>query len=91
MLLLPLIVCLALQIATGQAHVMNDEAARKYITSIKRLIRRGLSTGLGLTTGIRARMYSASNTHATAFRLATELCSFAQTKYPSDPSKMIFS
>ncbi len=27
-----------MQVGEGQAHVMNDEAARKYITSIKRLI-----------------------------------------------------
>lgn len=38
-----------------QAHVMNDESQRKYITTIKRLV------------------------------------SFAQTKYPSDPSRTITS
>ena len=38
-----------------QAHVMNDESQRKYITTLKRLV------------------------------------SFAQRKYPSDPSRMLTS
>ena len=44
------------KVAEGiQAHVMNDEAQRKYITTIKRLV------------------------------------SFAQQKYPSDPSRSLTS